>query len=202
MVSAATGALLIPHVPVGQARLALLLACYLLFGLALLPSVIVTTLIWYRLALHKLGPAATVPTLWIVLGWLGQSVTAANLLGAAAPLALPEPYATGFAVLGVVYGVPVLGFALLWAVLAVLMTARTARHGLPFALTWWSFTFPVGTVVTGASALAAHTGSWALGWLAVVLYAGLVVAWGTVAARTARGSLRGHLFLPPAPVRA
>jgi tellurite resistance protein TehA-like permease len=164
--------------------------------------VVVTTLIGYRLAMLKLGPATTVPTLWVVLGWLGQSVTAVNQLGGVAHLALPEPYATGFVVLGLVYGVPVLGFALLWAALAAAVTVRTARRGLPFALTWWSFTFPVGTVVTGTSALALHTRSDVLGWLAVAFYVGLVAAWATVAVRTARGSARGHLFLPPAPVPA
>lgn len=103
MVSAATGALLVPHAAAGQARLSLLLACYAMFGLSLLASVIITTLIWYRLAMHNVGPAATVPTLWIVLGWLGQSITAANLLGGVADLALPAPYSTGLEALGVVY---------------------------------------------------------------------------------------------------
>ncbi|WP_130290775.1 TDT family transporter [Pseudonocardia sediminis] len=194
MVSAATGAGLLPHVAAGQLRLTLLLACYAMFGLSLVASMIVTTLIWYRLTLHGTGPAATVPTLWIVLGWLGQSITAANLLGDGAHLALPAPYATAFAVLGLVYGVPVFGFALLWAALAAAVTIRTVRRGLPFALTWWSFTFPVGTVVTGTSALAVHSGSVVLGWTAVVFYAGLVGAWATVAVRTAAGSLRGDLF--------
>jgi C4-dicarboxylate transporter/malic acid transport protein len=198
MVSAATGALLVPHVAAGQARLTLLLACYAMFGLSLLASVVVTTLIWYRLAVHGPGPAATVPTLWIVLGWLGQSITAVNLLGGVAHLALPAPYAGAFEALGLVYGVPVLGFALLWTALAAAVSIRTAREHLPFTLTWWSFTFPVGTVVTGTSALALHSGSVVLGWLAVAFYAGLVAAWITVAVRTARGSVRGHLFLPPA----
>lgn len=197
MVSAATGALLVPSAAPGQGRLTLVLACYAMFGLSLLASVIITTLIWHRLALHKPGPAATVPTLWIVLGWLGQSITAANLLGGVAHLALPDPYATVLAALGVVYGVPVFGFALLWVALAAAVTIRTARRHLPFALTWWSFTFPVGTVVTGTSALALHTGSDVLAGLAVLFYLGLVAAWVTVAVRTARGAISGALF-PPA----
>ena len=198
MVSAATGALLVPHLPAGQLRLTLLLACYAMFGLSLLASLIVTTLIWYRLSMHKLGPAATVPTVWIVLGWLGQSITAVNLLGGVAHLALPAPYSTAFTALGLVYGIPVFGFVLLWTALAAAVTIHTAREHLPFTLTWWSFTFPVGTVVTGTSALAAHTGSTVLAWLAVAFYLGLVGAWVTVAARTARGSIRGTLFLPAA----
>ena len=44
-----------------------------------------------------------------------------------------------------VYGVPTWGFAMMWLALAAAITVRTARRGLPFALTWWSFTLPVGT---------------------------------------------------------
>ncbi|UIJ33744.1 TDT family transporter [Allobranchiibius sp. GilTou73] len=196
MVSASTGALLVPHTPAGQARLTLLLACYAMFGLALVASLIVITLIWYRLATQKVGEARMVPTLWIVLGPLGQSITAANLLGGVANKALPAPYSTAFKAFAVVYGVPVWGFALLWACLAAAMTARTARQGLPFSLTWWSFTFPVGTCVTGTSGLALHTGSTVLHWAAALFYVGLLIAWATVAVRTAHGSVRGTLFRP------
>jgi C4-dicarboxylate transporter/malic acid transport protein len=196
MVSASTGALLIPYVPAGQARLTLLLACYAMFGVSLLASFAVIPQIWHRLAVHKIGPARMVPTLWIVLGPLGQSVTAINLLGGVAALALPPPYADGLRVMGVVFGVPVWGFALLWACLAAAITVRTARDDLPFTLTWWSFTFPVGTVVTGTSALALHTGSAMLGGAAALFYAGLLGAWVVVAARTARGVVRGTLALP------
>lgn len=62
---------------------------------------------------------------------------------------------------------------------------------MPFSLTWWSFTFPVGTTVTRASELAAHTGSIALAWIAVALFLLLVGAWLTAAASTLRGSLAG-----------
>jgi C4-dicarboxylate transporter/malic acid transport protein len=198
MVSAATGALLIPHVAAGQARLAMLLACYAMFGISLIASLVVTTMIWNRLVMYGTGAAATVPTMWIVLGWLGQSVTAAGLLGGVAASALPGTDASAMAEFGLVYGVPVLGFALLWIVIAAAVTVHTARRGLPFALTWWSFTFPVGTVVTGTAALAHHTGSIVLVALSGVLYVGLVAAWVTVAVRTARGSLRGTLFQAPA----
>ena len=42
-------------------------------------------------------------------------------------------------------GVPTWGFAMMWLALAAAITVLTARRGLPFALTWWSFTLPVGT---------------------------------------------------------
>ncbi|GGM85744.1 hypothetical protein GCM10011609_22380 [Lentzea pudingi] len=68
--------------------------------------------------------------------------------------------------------------------LAAAVTVRTARRGLPFALTWWSFVFPLGTLVTGTSALAVRVPSALFSGVAVVLYGALVAAWVTVAART------------------
>ena len=89
---------------------------------------------------------------------------------------------------------PVWGFALMWAGIALAVTVRTARAHLPFTLTWWSFTFPVGTVVTGTSGLALHTGETFLQVAAVMLFAALLGAWATVALRTARGVLTGALL--------
>lgn len=198
MVSASTGALLIPYLPEGQARLTMLLACYGMFGLSLVASLIVITLIWSRLTTHKIGAAAMVPTLWIVLGPLGQSVTAVNLLGGNAHLATTAPLADALQAFGVIYGVPVLGFAALWAALALAITVRTAREHLPFSLTWWSFTFPVGTCVTGLTGVALHAGSVAFQVAAVLAFAALLAAWAVVAIRTFHSSaLTGKLFIPP-----
>ena len=76
------------------------------------------------------------------------------------------------------------------------ITVRTARRGLPFALTWWSFTFPLGTCVTGTIALTARSHADALRVAAVVLFALLVAAWLLVAVRTVAGSATGRLFKP------
>lgn len=202
MVSAATGALLIPHVGAtafgGQGRLALLLACYAMFGISLFASVIIIAQVWSRLVTHKPGAAVMVPTLWIVLGPLGQSVTAAGNLGTAAAHVLPAPYAAGAAVFALLYGVPTWGFAMMWLALAAAITIRTALRnrpgGLPFALTWWSFTFPVGTCVTGTISLAARSHADVLRGASVLLFALLLVAWLVVASRTVSGAAAGRLF--------
>jgi C4-dicarboxylate transporter/malic acid transport protein len=192
MVSAATGPLVIPHV---QHKAALLFACYAMFGISLMLTLALLPLIWARLMVHRTGPAVMVPTLWIVLGPLGQSVTAANQLGSVAPLAVPGPYARAFQAFGIQYGIPVLGFALLWLALSVVLTARTARDSLPFAMTWWGFTFPLGTCVTGATGLAVHTGSELFRGIAVALYVLLAAAWAVVGARTLSGCVSGRLFV-------
>lgn len=199
MVSAATGALLLPHAAAGQDRLALLLACYAMFGLSLLVSAIAITLTCHRLAMLKIGRAATVPTLWIVLGPLGQSVTAVGALGAVAGLAVDPFDAVALRSFGVVFGVPVWGFATLWAVLATALTVRTKNSGLPFSLAWWSFTFPLGTYVTATSVLALRTGSDPFRVYAAVLYIALVLIWLYVTALTARFAWRGWSRRAPEP---
>ncbi|MER5974068.1 TDT family transporter [Streptomyces sp. NPDC002055] len=197
MVSAAVGPLLVPHVPAGQWRETLLLGCYALFGISLLATLIVLPLIFGRLLHHGPLPLAATPALLLVLGPLGQSVTAVGQLGDAAPGAVRAPYAQALGALSVLYGVPVLGFALLWLALAGAMVVRAARRGMPFAMTWWAFTFPVGTCVTGAGALARHTGLAVYGAAAVGLYVLLVAAWLVTGVRTLRGLFSGLLLAAP-----
>jgi len=201
MVSAATGPLLIPHLPPGQWQLAMQVGCATMFGLTIVISLVMITLLVSRLVHHGPGPAAAVPTLWIVLGPLGQSITAAHTMGGSATGVLPAPYGRASEAFGLVYGLPMWGFAMLWLALAASLTVRTActvPGGLPFSLSWWSFTFPVGTLVTGTSGLAVATGADVLVVAAATAYAGLVLAWVVVAARTARGVWLGGLLRAPA----
>jgi len=204
MVSAATGALLIPHMAPGTGRQTMLYGCYAMFGLSLVASIIIITMVWSRLAHFGTSGTARVPTLWIVLGPLGQSITAAGLLGANAALAVDPHLADGMGVFAILYGVPVWGFAVLWIALATALTIRTLRRGMPFALTWWSLTFPVGTFVTGTTQLAVHTGLPAFRVAAAIAYVGLLGTWCLVAVQTFRGGLRGNIFAPPSqdPIKA
>ncbi|WP_280877920.1 TDT family transporter [Streptomyces pseudovenezuelae] len=199
MVSAALGPLLVPHLPAGQARETLLLACFAMFGVSLLATLMMLPVVFGRLITGGPLPLALTPTLFLVLGPLGQSTTAVGKFADVAPGVVPAPYSEGFEVFAVLYGVPVMGFALLWFGLATAHVVRARRHGMRFAMTWWAFTFPVGTCVTGAEALARHTGLLVYDWLAVGLYVVLVAAWGTAAVHTARGLVSGELLAGPRP---
>jgi C4-dicarboxylate transporter/malic acid transport protein len=196
MVSAAAGANLVPYASSGDAQATLLYACYAMFGLSLIAALIVISMIWSRLAHHGSSGGVRVPTLWIVLGPLGQSMTAVGALGSKASLALPPEVASAFNVMAITFGVPVWGFAFLWACFAFLLTVRARMRGMPFALTWWAFTFPIGTCVTGTSQLARHTNLPAFSVAAAILFAGLLAAWVVAALPTLRWSIRGHLLRP------
>ena len=175
-VSATTGALLVPHVPAGAPRTAFLLLCYALLILSLVGTARVVRLLIRRVRLYGLGEAATLPTWFMVLGPLGQSVTAVHHLGQWAPGSVRT--------FTPVYGYPILVLALVLLISATVVVARTRA---PFGLAWWSFTFPVGTVVTGSAALGFEA-------VAAVLTAALVVAWSVAAAGTLRGARDGSLL--------
>jgi len=199
MVSAALGPLLVPWLPAGQWREALLLACVAMFGLSLLATLLMLPLVFGRLVHHGPLPLAMTPALFLVLGPLGQSTTAVGQFADAGPAVVAAPYAAALDAFAVLYGVPVIGFALFWLALAGALVIRALRRGMSFTMTWWSFTFPVGTCVTGATGLAHHTGLHAIGWLAVGLYALLATAWAVAGFRTLRGLLSGELLAEPRP---
>ncbi|MER6026792.1 TDT family transporter [Streptomyces sp. NPDC001851] len=202
MVSAALGPLLVPRLPPGPPRETLLLACFALFGLSLCATLLMLPLVFARLVTAGPLPLALTPTLFLVLGPLGQSTTAVGRIADAAPGVVPAPYDRGLGVLAVLYGVPVMGFALLWLALATAHVVRARRRGMGFAMTWWAFTFPVGTCVTGALVLARRTGLAVYDGLAVGLYAVLAVAWSAAATGTVRGLLSGELLAAPRPAPA
>ncbi|MFF3939542.1 TDT family transporter [Streptomyces phaeofaciens] len=202
MVSAALGPQLVPYLPAGQARQTLLYACVALFGLSLLATLLMLPVVFARLVTGGPLPLLLTPSLFLVLGPLGQSTTAVGKFAEIAPGVVPGPDGRAFAVFALLYGVPVMGFALLWAVLATAHVVRARRRGMGFAMTWWAFTFPVGTCVTGSAALARHTGLPAYDVLAGVLYAVLVGAWLVVAAHTVRGLVSGELLAGPRPAPA
>lgn len=201
MVSAAVGPALVPHLPAGQGREALLLGCYALFGLSMLATLTMLPLVFARLVVRGPLPLALTPVLFLVLGPLGQSTTAVNQVADVAPSALGAPYADALGAFAVVYGVPVMGFALLWLALSAALVVRAARRGMRFTMTWWAFTFPVGTCVTGAEGLGRHTGLVALEWLAVTLFVVLVTAWAVAGWCTIRGLFGGRLLAAPAAPR-
>ena len=68
MVSAATGALLIPHVGSAQGRLTLLLACYAMFGISLFASVIISLVA--RTHLDVLRGASVLLFALLLVAWL------------------------------------------------------------------------------------------------------------------------------------
>ncbi|GAB4478431.1 MAG: tellurite-resistance/dicarboxylate transporter [Burkholderiaceae bacterium] len=144
----------------------------------------------FRYLLHRRVGAPLVPTAWINLGPLGViPVSLLNLTEA-----MPQLSAGGVAAL---VGLLLWGFGAWWLVMASVLTIGALRRGeLPFASSWWAFTFPLGAFVAASwrlgtqLALAPITG---VGAAALVL---LALLWTITFVRSVRGVVDGSLLRP------
>lgn len=203
-VTAASGGLLVPHLPDAEAFRILMLS-YALWAFSVPIALSILVILVLRLILHKLPHPDMAASAWLALGPIGTGALGLLLLGADAPhtfaaagLAEIGPVAAG---IGVVGGTMLWGYGLWWLAMAVLMTGRYMRQGMPFNLGWWGFTFPLGvySVATLALARATHQGFlFAIGGALILCLVGF---WIVVTTRTLHGVWHGYLFVSPCLVR-
>lgn len=143
-----------------------------------------------RKFLHKPAHGLLTPTIWIHLAPIGViPVSLMNLLEH-----LPLPAAREAALLLMLL---FWGFGVWWLVMASLLTLAARAVGqLPFALSWWGFTFPLGAFVAESLHL-----SRLLGWrsafvIGVAAWLLLGVLWLITLLRTARAVASGAVFTP------
>ena len=147
-------------------------------------------LAFHRFYVHKRLPPTMAPTFWINLAPVGVIVVSALNLVAAAPFAGDKaPYLIAIFLLW--------GFGAFWLVLSALFTWSVRKIApLPFSLTWWAFTFPLGAFTLGSQRISEVTGlatPLAFGWLAWALLAAI---WSLTLAKTIAGVASGKLFQP------
>lgn len=200
-VTAASGALLLPHLADPSVRLDLLTASYVLWACSMPAAFGVIVILFLRMAVHKLPESAMAATNWLALGPIGTGALALLTLGQAAPGVLGDngltalgPAISGASMLG---GLLLWGYGLWWVAMATLVTAREIRKGLPFNLGWWAYIFPLGVFTLATLKLGDILRMTAFAHLGATLAATLVGIWIVVAVRTARGAWTGALFNAP-----
>ncbi|HEY4316275.1 MAG TPA: TDT family transporter [Herbaspirillum sp.] len=203
MVSAAFAGPLLAHMDAGANQQLLILGLYAMFGLDLLATMIVFPMVLQRLFLHGPLPIQATPALFLGLAPFGQAVNAVNNLGdAVVRSGLAAPYGDAFAAFALLFGVPVMGFTLLWLAVSLVMVIRAQMQGMKFSMVWWSFGFPLGTVVTGMEGITRHTGLAALSWFTVAVYLLLCFLVGATFLHTVAGLVSGKLLAAPKPAPA
>jgi tellurite resistance protein TehA-like permease len=102
-----------------------------------------------------------------------------------------------------VLGLLLWGFGVWWLVMAISMTLhRAILKDLPFSLTWWAFTFPLGAFAAASWRLGElfKLGSvWAIGLFA---YGLLIVLRSAAFINSVLGAVSGRLFASPPPARS
>ena len=184
---------LVPHVGAGAARL-LLAAGYATFGMGFVLFLLTLGLLFARLILHPLPPAALAPTVWIALGPVGVGALAALALARATAAATPAT-AGAVGTVSLLFASTLWGFGLWWLGIAAALLVRYMRAGgFTFHLGWWAFTFPLGAFTVATLTIARAWQTPALDTLAALLYLGVLTFWVVVGSRTVRGMLTGHVW--------
>ena len=200
-VAAASGGLLAPHLTDAHAQLVVLTTSYVLWAFSLPVAFSILTILLLRMALHKLPHENMAASSWLALGPIGTGALGMLLLGGEAPaifaangLAGVGEIASG---LGLVAGITLWGFGLWWMLMALLITVRYLRDGIPFNLGWWGFTFPLGVYSLATLKLASILNLTFFSVFGTALVILLAAMWLIVGKRTVQGAWRGELFVSP-----
>ena len=200
-VAAASGGLLAPHLADAHSQLVMLVTSYVLWAFSLPVAFSILTILLLRMALHKLPHENMAASSWLALGPIGTGALGMLLLGADAPAIFAANGLPGMgeiaAGLGLVAGITLWGFGLWWMLMAVLITVRYLRAGIPFNLGWWGFTFPLGVYSLATLKLGSTLNLTFFSVFGGVLVAMLAVMWLIVSKRTVQGAWRGELFVSP-----
>ncbi|MFW0758431.1 TDT family transporter [Pseudomonas sp. H11T01] len=200
-VAAASGGLLAPHLLDAHSQLVVLVTSYVLWAFSLPVAFSILTILLLRMALHKLPHENMAASSWLALGPIGTGALGMLLLGADAPAIFAANGLPGIgeiaAGLGLVAGITLWGLGLWWMLIAVLITLRYMRAGIPFNLGWWGFTFPLGVYSLATLKLASTLNLTFFSVFGSVLVLALAIMWMIVSKRTVQGAYRGELFVSP-----
>src|SRR5689334_6740437 len=187
-VAAASGGLLAPHLADAHSQLVVLVTSYVLWAFSLPVAFSILTILLLRMALHKLPHENMAASSWLALGPIGTGALGMLVLGGDAPLIFSANGLPGVgeiaAGLGLVAGITLWGFGLWWMLMALLITVRYLRAGIPFNLGWWGFTFPLGVYSLATLKLASTLNLTFFSVFGCVLVALLAVMWLIVGKRT------------------
>ncbi|MHA1224187.1 MAG: tellurite-resistance/dicarboxylate transporter [Candidatus Heimdallarchaeaceae archaeon] len=142
----------------------------------------------YRFILHSPLPNLLAPTIWINLGPIGAGTVALyNLVNNSAFITVKEPFH--------VFGLIFWGFGIWWVLMAIVITIHYIRKiTLPYAMSWWAFTFPLGAYVASSHLVAIQFNLSIIDYIGFALYWLLFGFWSITLIRTAINTYKGKVF--------
>ncbi|OCX25046.1 TDT family transporter [Pseudomonas graminis] len=200
-VAAVSGGLLAPHLADSHSQFSVLITSYVLWAMSVPAAFSILTILLLRMALHKLPHESMAASSWLALGPISTGAFGLIVLGADSPPIFDANGLPGVGEiasgLGLIGGVILWGVGVWWCLMALLITARYLRNGIPFNLGWWGFTFPLGVFALTTLKLGAvlHLGFFSA--LGSMLVAALAALWLMIMKRTLSGAYNGKLFVSP-----
>lgn len=182
---------LIPYWPDSWQQLMLILN-YISWGSGFFLFLLFEAICLYRFICCPPLPGKLAPTAWINLGPIGVGTIALINLGFAS-----TPY---FGVLVVpifnLLSLFLWGFGFWWFVCAICLTVYYFSHNnLPFNLSWWAFTFPLGAYTGATYLVSSFLNSSVINSYGFLCYLLLLISWSFVFVRTIMGVRKGEFCL-------
>ena len=200
-VAAVSGGLLAPHLADANSQFLTLIASYVLWAYSVPLAFAILTILFLRMALHRLPPDSMAASSWLSIGPIGTGALGMLVLGADAPAIFAAHGMAGTGTiaegLGTIAGLLLWGVGLWWLLLAIHITVRHLRAGIPFNLGWWGYTFPLGVYTVATLKLGAMLNINLLSNFGTFLVVVLAIMWTLVASRTIVGGWKGNLFISP-----
>jgi C4-dicarboxylate transporter/malic acid transport protein len=168
-------------------------------GIGLVLFVYVGALVYQRYVLEALPPNRFAATSFIAMAPTAIISVALfklmQLFEAGTPLDLSTEAVKAFSVLGILVSWGFSAWAFVMAVVIVLSYLRNL--GLPYALSWWAYTFPVGALAVSTGVVWNVTGFASVRWFYVGVVVVLFGVWTTVATQTAIALWTGKVLQSP-----
>ena len=169
------------------------------FGAGLILFLWVGALVYQRYVLHALPPSKFAATSFIAIA--PTAIIAVSLFKlmrlfeAGTPIDVSAESVRALSTIGILLA---WGFAV-WAFgMAVVIVLTYVRHlELPYALSWWAYTFPLGALAVSSGVVWKVTGLASVRWFYVAVLVALAIAWIVVAVRTAMGIWSGQVLKSP-----
>jgi C4-dicarboxylate transporter/malic acid transport protein len=181
------GSLIIPHVS-GVAQEFVIFLNYFGWGAGFFIYLSLLAIAMYRFIIHHPLPNVLAPTVWINLGPIGAGTIAlVNLVKNSSFITMPEPF--------FVFGFLFWSFGIWWVIIAIMLTLHYIRRlKLPYAMSWWAFTFPLGAYVAASHTISLLFKIQLIDYIGFVLYGLLVAFWLVTFVKPSIYTYRGTVF--------
>ncbi|PVH97866.1 putative MFS transporter [Periconia macrospinosa] len=203
VIAATSGALVARALTNNAHQLWTLIISYVFWGIGTPMSWIIMTLYFLRMTVHKPLEREVIVSLLLPIGPLGLSGFSLISLGKVARHAfalkdtIPSVAHAGdaFYLVGLLVGLVMWGFALIWFIVAIIMIAMA--YPFPFNMGWWGFVFPVGVFTLLTISIGEEFDFRFFNILSCILTAACVAMWLGLAVRTTMHVITGKMFYAP-----
>ncbi len=181
------GSLIIPHVS-GMLLEFVIFLNYFGWGAGFFIYLALFAITMYRFILHHPLPNTLAPTIWINLGPIGAgTVSLINLIKNSSFITVKEPF--------FVFGFLFWGFGIWWIIMAIALTFYYIKKlKLPYAMSWWAFTFPLGAYIAASHLISLLFKVQLINYIGFALYWLLVIFWISTFIKTFIRAYHGTLF--------